>query len=165
MTFNRHGLTKAAIAAGLQRSEQTVDNWTLNITGRPVYLDQALRALAAGLTPCTTEQMDNLNLVRLLDIPAGTERFWRSTGYPHQACVAAAWSTRPPSQYQRTVLRHIDTAGIYYRSRGNRYRPRGRDLPAIKPDTIRALERDGFITETDGRVRLTSTARDAIYRT
>lgn len=161
--FNMHGLSKAQIAAGLQRTEQTIDNWLLDVTNRPVYLDQALRALARGMAPLSPDQMDDLNLVRLLDVPPGTERYWRMAGYPHQACLAAAWSTRPPTQYQRTILRHIDTAGIYYRARG-RYRPRGRDLPAIKMETVRALERDGFITETDGRVRLTSAARDAIYK-
>lgn len=162
--LNLHGLTKQQIADGTGRTLQTVDNWITGATGRPVYLDQALRAIAAGLTPLEAAQMDDLNLVRLLGIPAGTERYWRMTGYPQQARMAAAWCRRPPSSYQRTLLRHIDTAGTYYRTR-SAYRARGRDLPAIKKGTIRQLELDGFITETDGRVRVTGAARDAIYRT
>lgn len=161
--LNTHGLTKQQIADGTGRTLQTVDNWIAGATSQPVYLDQALRAIAAGLTPCTPEQMDGLNLVRLLDIPPGTERYWRLTGYPQQARIAAAWCTRPPSSYQRSLLRHIDTAGIYYRTR-NAYRARGRDLPSIKQPTMRRLELDGFVSEHDGRVRITGAARDAIYK-
>lgn len=161
--LDTRGLSRQQIADGTGRTLQTVDNWIAGTTSRPIYLDQALRAIAAGLTPCTPEQMADLNLVRLLGIPAGTERYWHDTGYPHQARIAAAWCTRPPSSYQRALLRHIDTAGIYYRSRGG-YRPRGRDLPAIKQPTMRRLELDGFVTETDGRARITGAARDAIYR-
>lgn len=161
--LNLHGLTKQQIADGTGRTLQTVDNWIAGTTGRPVYLDQALRSIAAGLTPLEPAQMDELNLVRLLGIPAGTERFWRMTGYPQQARMAAAWCRRPPTSYQRTLLRHIDTAGAYYRTR-NAYRARGRDLPAIKQPTMRVLERDGFVTEADGRVSLTGAARDAIYK-
>lgn len=158
-----YNLTKQQIADGTGRTPQTVDNWLSEATGRPVYLDQALRAIAAGMAPLEPARMDDLNLVRLLGVPPGTERYWRMAGYPQQARMAAAWATRPPSSYQRTLLRHIDTAGIYYRARGG-YRARGRDLPAIKSATMRRLELDGFITETDGRVRVTGAARATIYR-
>lgn len=158
-----HGLTRQQIADGTGRTLQTVDNWIAGATSRPVYLDQALRAIAAGMVPLEPIKMDGLNLVRLLGVPPGTERYWRLIGYPQQARIAAAWCTRPPSSYQRQLLRHIDTAGIYYRTR-NAYRARGRDLPAIKQATMRRLELDGFVTETDGRARITSTAREVIYK-
>jgi len=159
-----YGLTNHQIAEGTGRTLQTVDNWRNKPDSRPVYLDLALRAIVHRLEPLDTATMDSLNLVRLLGIPAGTERYWRMCGsYPQQARMAAAWAVRGPTHYQKTVLRHIDTAGAYYRVRGS-YRARGRSLPIARASTIRQLEIDGLVIETDGRVRITPKARTVIYK-
>ena len=157
------GMTDHQIAAGTGRTLQTVKNWHTTPSSRPIYLHLALQGIAAGLTPLSTAAMSALDISRTLGIPAGTERYWRTLGtYPLQARIAAAWATRRPCAYHRQVLRNIDTAGTYYKTRGL-YRARGRALPAIKPATVRVLERTGYLVERDGRVTLTKQATRIIY--
>lgn len=159
-----HNLTPQQIADGLGRSLDTVYNWLTNQTSRPLYLDKALRGLAAQVTPLTPEQMSTLNVARLLGVPDGTARYWSTCqAWPLQARIAAAWVTRPPSAYQRTVMHHIDRAGTYYLSTRGTYRARGRHLPTLKAATVRRLIADGFAADRAGRITLTPHARDILY--
>lgn len=160
--MNTHGLSPSQIAGAIGRSVQTVHNWSLKPDSRPVYLDLALRAIRAGKQPLPPDRMDTLDLVTLLGIPAGTQRYWCATTYPKQACLAAAWATRLPSPYHLRVLRNIDTAQVYHYTAQGVWRARGRTLPTITQRTMRALETSGHVQVAGTTARLSTLAKELI---
>lgn len=162
-------ISNAELAAACGLTVETIEAWRNGYRNPPPYIKLTCMAIAKRRKPASLNRCRAIpELHKALGIEPQRVNYWRlADQWPLSARLAvAALSIRKPlSSHRKQVIRNINVAGTYFRTR-NGYRARpvlGRPMPLIRLDTARALVHEKYARLEGDRLKLTDKGKREAY--